>query len=130
MQCVSCKKEIKDGSEKCIHCGAFVPGNDLPEKLEGGKSAPVVQQEATSQQSWWKYSVFADKSISRLDQILFFVYIGFAFYIPISALLSLVIIRFIRKNDINDVYKKTATIVIIFMAVFSMAANFVRHYNK
>jgi hypothetical protein len=130
MHCPSCKKEIKDGSNKCAHCGAMVSGNDRQIIVEEVKSATVTRQAPPAQQSWWKYSVFADKSISRLDQILFFVYIGFAFYIPISALLSLVIIRVIRKNDVNAVYTKTATFVVIFMAVFSMAATFIRQMNR
>jgi ABC-type siderophore export system fused ATPase/permease subunit len=130
MYCPSCKKDIKDGSEKCGHCGAVVIGNDHRNMLEDVHSGTVNPQASAAQQTWWKYSVFADKSISRLDQILFFVYIGVAFYMPISALLSLVVIRVIRKNNVNAVYTKTATIVIIFMAVFSMAANFIRQINR
>jgi len=129
MQCTSCKKEIKEGSSKCPHCGVLVAENDSQRNVKEVKSLPTGRQ-VKSEQSWWKYSVFSDKSISRLDQILFFVYIGFAFYIPISALLSLVIIHVIRKDALNAVYKKTATVVIVFMAIFSILANVIRHFHK
>jgi hypothetical protein len=109
MRCSTCNSEIRENDEKCGQCG--------------GLSDKAVQV-------WWKYSVFADKSIDRLDQVLFFVYTGFAFYIPISVLVSLVIIHMVRKKDVNDVYRKAATVVIVGVAIFSMVVNFVRHSPK
>jgi zinc-ribbon domain len=120
MRCSSCKKEIKDGSKKCAYCGAMIASHDLQNTVQEGKPETVDRQPPAAQQSWWKYSVFADKSISRLDQILFFVYIGFAFYNPITALLSLASIYVIRRNDVNAVYTKSATVIIIFVAAFKI----------
>lgn len=130
MLCMSCKKEIKENSEKCEHCGALLAVTDHQNSMQETASVPGHRQADAAQQAWWKYSVFADKSIARIDQILFFVYIGFAFYIPVSAILSLIIIHFVRKNDINDVYRKSGTVVIIGIAIFSMIATFIRTMNK
>ena len=127
MQCSVCKEEIKDGLAKCGHCGASIESTAQEKKVAelqpGNKKIGIVQQ------PWWKYSVFSDKSIARVDQILFFVYIGFAFYIPISAVLWLLAIHIIRKNSVNDVYRKSATVVVIGVSVFSLVANFIRQFN-
>ena len=111
MQCSVCKEEIKEGEEICGHCGA---------------SNRQSEYRNSSHQVWWKYSVFSDKSIERLDQILFFVYIGFAFYIPFSAILSLIIMHVVRKKKINSVYRKAGTVVVVGIAIFSMIVRFVR----
>ena len=115
MQCSVCKKEIEEGEGKCHHCGAQMGKSEL---------------QKSSQQVWWKYSVFADKSVDRLDQILFFVYLGFAFYMPISAIVSLVLIHVVRKKNLNDVYRTAATVVIVGIAIFSMVVTFVRSAPK
>jgi hypothetical protein len=115
MQCSKCKAEINEGDEKCRHCGVSMENPEQPK---------------ASQQVWWKYSVFADKSVARLDQILFFAYVGFAFYIPISAIVSLVLIHAVRKKEVNKVYRTAATVVVVGIAVFAMVVNYIRQAPK
>jgi hypothetical protein len=119
MQCSACKEEISDGAKQCENCGTLLVKTDQKKGVQ-----------ETAQPIWWKYSVFADKSIERIDQILFFVYIGFAFYIPISAIISLILIHVVRKKNVNDVYRKAGTVVLVGVALFSMIASYVRTMNK
>lgn len=98
-------------------------------KLEADQGQKTGQTDK-DQQAWWKYSVFADKGIIRLDQLLFFVYIGFAFYMPVSAVASLVIIHVVRRNNITSVYRTAASVAIVGIAIISIAITFARYAYK
>jgi hypothetical protein len=130
MRCSMCNSEIREGDEKCGLCGGLPERNDSQKSASEAGPGQKAGQSDKAVQVWWKYSVFSDKSIDRLDQILFFIYIGFAFYIPLSVLVSLIIIHLVRNKEVNDVYRKAATVVIVGIAVFSMVVNFVRHSPK
>jgi hypothetical protein len=98
-------------------------------KLEPDQGQKPGQRDK-DQQAWWKYSVFADKGIVRLDQILFLVYIGFAFYMPITAVASLVLIHVVRRNNVNGVYRTAASVAIVGIAIISTAVTFLRYAYK
>lgn len=120
MQCPFCKEEIQEGALKCKHCGSML-------NTQGRMSATVAEQfSKTTQKPWWKYVPLTDKSIKPIDKALWIVYAVLAYLIPISAVISLIAINVVRKNNIHGTYKKAANFTTILIASLSFVAGFMK----
>lgn len=117
MQCPFCKEEIQEGALKCKHCGSM---------LDNSTSTTFTGQQGTIHKSWWKYMPLTDKSIKPIDKALWIVYVALAYLIPISAVISLLIVYLVRNKYIHNTYKKAATFSIILIALLSFAAGFMK----
>jgi len=84
----------------------------MREKIEEKKDKP-----------WYRYTFIYDKSISHTDKILAAIYIIGAFLIPISAVISLLSINYIRKDKVHETYKKSLNFTVILIAFLSFLAN-------
>ncbi len=121
MQCPFCKEEIQEGALKCKHCGSMI--DNTTSTTFGGqqnKNQEVVQK------SWWRYVPLTDKSIKPIDKALWIAYVVLAYLIPISAVISLISVNFVRKNYIHNTYKKTANFSIILISILSFAVGVMR----
>jgi len=73
--------------------------------------------------TWYRYNFINDKSISRTDKILAAFYIIGAAVIPISVVISLIIINYIRKDKVHETYRKSLSFSVTLIAFLSFLAN-------
>lgn len=122
MQCPFCKEEIQEGAMKCKHCGSMLSSDTSTAFAEQQNKT----HETTTQKSWWRYVPLTDKSIKPIDKGLWIAYSVLAYLIPISAVISLIAINVVRKNNIHSTYKKAANFTTILIATLSFAAGFMK----
>lgn len=125
MQCPFCKEEIQEGAIKCKHCGSTLSGSMSSATFDEQQNK---NHEAT-QKAWWRYVPLTDKSIKPIDKGLWIAYAVLAYLIPISAVISLIAINVVRKNNIHGTYKKAANFTTILIALLSFVAGFMRLFK-
>lgn len=76
--------------------------------------------------SWFTYIPWFDKEISILDKFLYLIYVFSALLIPISVLISLIIIYKVRKKHLHERYIKATTFVVVFIGVLSFIYNLIK----
>jgi hypothetical protein len=105
MHCSKCGKENSDSSKFCLSCG-----NQL------GTS----KQEASNTvkpQSKWKYNFWKDPNIEKPDKILAVVYIVGTLLFPISAVIWLIVIWFVRGRRLPLIFKQFISVGLILGAI-------------
>lgn len=125
MVCPFCKEEIVEGAIKCKHCGSMLNDSMSPTAFDEQQN----KNHETTQKSWWRYVPLTDKSIKPIDKGLWIAYAVLAYLVPISAVISLIAINVIRKNNIHGTYKKAANFTTILIATLSFVAGFMRSFK-
>jgi len=88
---------------------------------------PQIKTPEEPQKSWWRYVPWSDKNIKGLDKGLYGAYVVMAFLAPISAVVSLILVNVVRKNNIHGTYKKAANFSIILLATLSFVVGLMRN---
>ena len=77
------------------------------------------------QKPWFRYVPLTDKEISTADKVLYVIYIVAAFFIPLTALISLAVLHFARKKKVHENYVKASSFAIIVIAILVVAIYFI-----
>jgi hypothetical protein len=101
MYCPKCGKENADSSKFCFNCGSQL-----------GTSEQKVSNTAKSQ-SKWKYNFWKDPNIKKQDKILTVVYAVGTLFLPISAVIWLIVIWFVRGRKLPLIFKQVISIGLI-----------------
>jgi len=115
MNCSKCGKENPDSAKFCSSCGNQF---GIGEQNVGSTTKP---------QSKWKYNFWKDPNVGKTDKTWTVIYIISTLFMPLLAVIWLIVVWFVRGKKLPLIYKQFISIALILGSVGASMAWYDAH---